>query len=103
MRSESAMTRPPQPAAVLNHPHVLVVDDDPTIRELVSDYLGKNELRVTAVSDGAAMRHVMNDQVVDLLVLDIGLRGVDGMAIARRMRDELEISSVMCTGWSGAD
>src|SRR5437868_9796697 len=98
MQSQLAMTRPATPASAAAHPHVLVVDDDPTIRELVSDYLGKNELRVTAVSDGSAMRDVLKDQVVDLLVLDLGLRGEDGMAIARRMRDESEIPMVMLTG-----
>ena len=49
------MTQPQPPAQHAALPHVLVVDDDPTIRELVSDYLGSNELRVTAVADGQAM------------------------------------------------
>src|SRR5438067_4217721 len=100
MQQEVAVTSPVQSAPALAHPHVLVVDDDPTIRELVCDYLGKNELRVTAVGDGAAMKSVLGEQVVDLLVLDLGLRGEDGMAIARRMRDESEIPMVMLTGRS---
>ena len=81
-------------------PHVLVVDDDPTIRELVSDYLGKNDLRVTAVSDGRSMQAILADQVVDLVVLDLKLRGEDGMALARRLRDDSEIPIVMLTGRS---
>jgi DNA-binding response OmpR family regulator len=81
-------------------PHVLVVDDDPTIRELVTDYLGKNELKVTAVADGRAMQEVLSDQVVDLVVLDLKLRGEDGMALARRLRDDSEIPIVMLTGRS---
>ncbi len=81
-------------------PHVLVVDDDPSIRELVSDYLTGNDLRVSAVADGEAMRAVLADQVVDLVVLDLKLRGEDGMAIARRIRDESEIPIVMLTGRS---
>ena len=92
------MSTPSQAAAALARPHVLVVDDDPTIRGLVSDYLGNNDFRVTAVGDGVAMRDVLKDQVVDLLVLDLGLRGEDGMSIARRMRDESEIPMVMLTG-----
>jgi len=79
-------------------PHVLVVDDDPTIRELVSDYLGANELRVSAVADGRAMRAILDEQVVDLVVLDLKLGGEDGMALARRMRDESQIPIVMLTG-----
>jgi len=81
-------------------PHVLVVDDDPSIRELVTDYLGENELRVSAVADGKAMQAVLADQVVDLIVLDLKLRGEDGMALARKLRDDSEIPIVMLTGRS---
>jgi DNA-binding response OmpR family regulator len=92
------MTSAPQPAAHSAVPHVLVVDDDPTIRELVTDYLGKNELRVSAAADGRAMRAVLEEQVVDLVVLDLKLGAEDGMALARRMRDESQIPIVMLTG-----
>jgi two-component system OmpR family response regulator len=94
------MISSPQAAGHAALPHVLVVDDDPTIRELVCDYLGKNELRVSAVADGPAMQLVLGEQVVDLVVLDLKLRGEDGMALARRLRDESEIPIVMLTGRS---
>jgi two-component system, OmpR family, response regulator len=99
MRTEAIMdTERPQASIRSNVPHVLVVDDDPAIRELVSDYLGSNEFRVTAVADGRAMQAVLAEQVVDLIVLDLRLRGEDGMALARRLRDESEIPIVMLTG-----
>jgi DNA-binding response OmpR family regulator len=79
-------------------PHVLAVDDDPVIRELIADYLGQNELRVTAVADGRAMQAVLADQVVDLVVLDLRLQAEDGMALARRLRDESAIPIIMLTG-----
>jgi two-component system, OmpR family, response regulator len=79
-------------------PHVLAVDDDPTMRQLISEYLGQNELRVTAVADGAAMREVIADQVVDLIVLDLRLKSEDGMALARALRDESSIPIIMLTG-----
>ena len=94
------MSAPTQSAPPAAAPHVLVVDDDPTIRDLVSDYLGRNDLRVTAVADGRAMHAVLADQVVDLVVLDLKLRGEDGMALARRLRDDSEIPIVMLTGRS---
>src|SRR4249919_162652 len=50
-----------QQAAV---PHVLAVDDDPVIRELISDYLEQNAFRVTAVADGPAMQAVLAGEVV---------------------------------------
>jgi two-component system, OmpR family, response regulator len=94
----TAMSSPIQPSTHAALPHVLVVDDDPTIRDLVSDYLGKNELKVTAVADGRSMQEVLSEQVVDLVVLDLKLRGEDGMALARRLRDDSEIPIVMLTG-----
>ncbi len=93
----SGQSQAPQHAA---QPHVLVVDDDPAIRELVTDYLSGNELRVSAVADGKAMQGILADQVVDLVVLDLKLRGEDGMALARRLRDESQIPIVMLTGRS---
>ena len=88
----------PQPHPHSAVPHVLVVDDDPTIRELVTDYLGRNELRVSAAADSRAMRAILDEQVVDLVVLDLKLGGEDGMALARRLRDESQIPIVMLTG-----
>ena len=81
-------------------PHVLAVDDDPTVRELIADYLGQNELRVTVVADGASMRAVLADDVVDLIVLDLKLRAEDGMVLARGVRDESSIPIIMLTGRS---
>ncbi len=77
---------------------MLAVDDDPTIRELMADYLGQNEFRVTAVADGQAMQKVLAEEVVDLIVLDLKLQTEDGMALARRLRDESAIPIIMLTG-----
>jgi DNA-binding response OmpR family regulator len=88
-------TPPSVPAAA---PHVLAVDDDPTMRQLIGDYLGQNEFRVTAVADGRAMQEVLAAQVVDLVVLDLRLQAEDGMALARRLRDESAIPIIMLTG-----
>ena len=79
-------------------PHVLAVDDDPTIRELIADYLGQNEMRVTAAADGREMNEVLEREVVDLIVLDLRLQTEDGMNLARRLRDESAIPIIMLTG-----
>jgi len=79
-------------------PHVLAVDDDPTIRELIADYLGQNELRVTVVADGRAMAEVLEREVVDLVLLDLRLQTEDGMNLARRLRDGSTIPIIMLTG-----
>jgi two-component system OmpR family response regulator len=79
-------------------PHVLAVDDDPVIRELISDYLQQNAFRVTAVADGQAMQSVLAEEVVDLVVLDLKLQAEDGMLLARHLRDESMIPIIMLTG-----
>ncbi|MGH8687786.1 MAG: response regulator [Burkholderiales bacterium] len=79
-------------------PHVLAVDDDPTMRDLVADYLGQNGFRVTTVADGSSMKRVLGDEVVDLVVLDLRLKGEDGMVLARHLREESAIPFIMVTG-----
>jgi len=79
-------------------PHVLAVDDESTMRELIAEYLGRNGFRVTTVTDGGAMQAVLAEAVVDLVVLDLRLKGEDGMALARRLREESAIPFIMVTG-----
>jgi len=78
--------------------HVLVVDDDPLIRAAVADYLGEHQFRVTTVADGEAMLAAIADDVVDMVVLDVRLGRDDGMALARRLREESAIPIIMLTG-----
>ncbi|CDM58928.1 two-component system OmpR family response regulator [Rhizobium tibeticum] len=66
--------------------HVLIVDDDREIRELVSSYLKKNGLRVTAVADGRHMRSFLEANSVDLIILDVMMPGDDGLVLSRELR-----------------
>nr|WP_315595410.1 response regulator [uncultured Cupriavidus sp.] len=66
--------------------HVLIVDDDREIRELVSTYLTKNGLRVTMAPDGRHMRQFLEANTVDLIVLDIMMPGDDGLVLCRELR-----------------
>jgi two-component system OmpR family response regulator len=81
-------------------PHILAVDDDPSIRGLLAEYLGDNELRVSAVATSAECMAVIARETVDLVVLDIRLQqGEDGLAIARRLREtSATIPILMLTG-----
>src|SRR5262245_49148466 len=78
-------------------PHVLAVDDDPTVRSLIVDYLGRNAIRVTAVADGRSMSEVLAQQIVDLVLLDLRLHSEDGMNLARRLREDSAIPIIMLT------
>jgi two-component system OmpR family response regulator len=66
--------------------HVLVVDDDREIRDLVSSYLKKNGLRVTTAADGRQMRSFLETDRVDLIVLDVMMPGDDGLVLCRELR-----------------
>ncbi|NVD42897.1 response regulator [Ensifer sp. HO-A22] len=66
--------------------HILVVDDDREIRELVATYLKSNGLRATSVPDGRHMRTFLEANSVDLIVLDIMMPGDDGLALCRDLR-----------------
>ncbi|RAS09921.1 response regulator [Ensifer adhaerens] len=66
--------------------HVLIVDDDREIRELVSSYLKKSGLRATAVADGRQMRSFLEGDTVDLIVLDVMMPGDDGLVLSRELR-----------------
>jgi len=79
-------------------PHILVVDDDPQIRELLQDYLTENELRVSLALNGAQMSQTLAAEVIDLVILDLRLAGEDGMTIARTLRDQSAIPIIMLTG-----
>jgi len=88
----------PEAEPQAGHPHVLVVDDDRSIREALSNYLGQHDLRVTTVADGAAMRALLGKQVIDLVVLDLKLEAESGLDLARRLRDQSAIPIVMLSG-----
>ncbi|MCY1256526.1 Transcriptional regulatory protein OmpR [compost metagenome] len=66
--------------------HILIVDDDREIRELVSTYLTKNGLRVTVVPDGRHVRSFLDVNSVDLIVLDVMMPGDDGLVLCRELR-----------------
>ena len=78
--------------------HVLVVDDDAGVRQMIVDYLGDNDIRTTALPDGREVDRVMADELIDLLILDLKLPGEDGMHIARRLRDHSNLPIIILTG-----
>jgi DNA-binding response OmpR family regulator len=79
-------------------PHILVIDDDPDVRELVIEYLGKNEMRVSAASSGREMFELFDRESVDLVLLDLKLPGEDGMQLARLLRERATVPIVLLTG-----
>jgi two-component system, OmpR family, response regulator len=79
-------------------PHVLVVDDDAAVRQLVSEYLGQNDFRVSEAAGGAQLMGAFRAQVVDLVLLDLRLPGEDGMQLLRALRAESQLPVIILTG-----
>jgi two-component system OmpR family response regulator len=82
---------------VENAGHVLVVDDDREIRDLLGRFLTKHGYRVTGAPDGKEMRRVLADWNIDLVVLDLMLPGEDGLSLCRDLRAKSQIPVIMLT------
>jgi len=84
----------------LPRPHVLVVDDDASVRRLVDDYLLENDFRVSGAATGAELMSALGAQVIDLVLLDLRLQGEDGMQLLRQVRAHSQIPVIILTGRS---
>ena len=78
--------------------HILVVDDDAAIREVIQEYLTENDFKVSVAETGADMDKVLGAEHVDLVILDLKLPDEDGLAIARRLRESLDLPIIILTG-----
>jgi len=77
------------------NPHILVVDDDPDLHELLGRYLSEQGFEVTGVEDGAAMDRFLATRSTDLIILDLMLPGEDGLSIAKRLRSDRDTPIIM--------
>lgn len=76
--------------------HILIVDDDPDLRGLLTRYLEEQGISATAVEDGKAMDAFLETgEPVDLLILDLMLPGEDGLSIARRLKMARELPIII--------
>src|SRR5580658_9491670 len=78
--------------------HILVVDDQQEICDLVREYLTDEGFRVSTANDGAGLREVIAREPTDLVILDLVLRGEDGLQLARELRSQSDIGIIMLTG-----
>jgi two-component system OmpR family response regulator len=78
-------------------PHILVVDDDREIRDLLARFLERHRIRVTAVRDGREARRAWTNGHYHLVVLDLMLPGETGLDLARWMRSQSDVPIVMLT------
>ncbi|MGE0558478.1 MAG: response regulator [Burkholderiales bacterium] len=77
--------------------HILVVDDDTEIRNLLREYLQQQGYRVTAVADGRGLRAAVANSRPDLVILDLMLPGEDGLSLCRELRAKSDLPVIMLT------
>ncbi|NIE78092.1 response regulator [Pantoea sp. Tr-811] len=77
--------------------HILIVDDDPEIRQLLSTYLDEAGFRTSVAGEGREMRKRLEEHRVDLVVLDLMLPGEDGLSLCRELRVRSNIPVIMLT------
>jgi len=78
------------------HRRILVIDDEPTVRDVVSRYLERDGYRVDAAADGETARQLL-ERDPDLVILDLMLPGMDGLAFLRDVRRESEVPVIVLT------
>jgi two-component system phosphate regulon response regulator OmpR len=74
---------------------LLVVDDDPSVRALLRDYLQGHDFDIAEAGNGAQMREELERELPDAVLLDIRLPGEDGLALARYLRERYDVGILM--------
>ena len=80
------------------HGRILIVEDDPSVRDVLAEYLGTHGYEVAHVASGAAMREAIETSLPDAVLLDVNLPGEDGLSLARFLRERFDVGIIMVTG-----
>ncbi|MCK9686416.1 response regulator [Scleromatobacter humisilvae] len=80
-----------------NAAHILVVDNDPLMREQISVYLFENDMRVSTAVGRLDMERILHDHAIDLVLIDLRLGGEDGMQLVRKLREETDVPVIIVT------
>jgi two-component system phosphate regulon response regulator OmpR len=84
-------------------PHLLIVDDDTRIRNLLKQYLSENGFRVSVAANAAEARHKLGGLDFDLLILDVMMPGESGVELTKALRAEKTVPILMLTALSETD
>lgn len=76
---------------------ILVVEDDPAVREMIAEYLEGHGYAVAQAESGEAMRHALAARVPEVVLLDVNLGGEDGLSLARYLREHHDLGIIMVT------
>ena len=106
MENEAAQVTPAgttHPMLSDDAPHLLIIDDDRRIRELLSRYLGEHGFRVSVASDAAAARRKLNSMEFDLLIVDVMMPGETGVSLTKSLRETHAVPVLMLTALAETD
>lgn len=92
-----------EPDAPADHPHVLVVDDDRRLRDLLQRYLAENGFRVTTAGDAALARAKLASLAFDLIVLDVMMPGESGLDLTANLRKDSRVPILLLTAMGEAE
>lgn len=81
-------------------PHILIVDDDADIRELLRDFFQRRGIKVSLAHDGVGMTTILNDAKIDIIVLDLMLPGRSGLELCQDIRKQSKVPIIMLTAVS---
>src|SRR5689334_5322682 len=83
-------------------PHIVVVDDEPSTREMVGEYLSTHGFQVSQADGGAALRELLKKGPADLIVLDLNMPEEDGLSIVRDLKQRSRVPVIMLTATASA-
>ena len=101
--TENTQTASAAAAVADDAPHILVVDDDQRIRDLLGRFLHDNGYRVTAADNAENARSSMRNLAFDVIILDVMMPGEDGLSLARDLRGLSSIPILMLTARADAE
>ena len=79
---------------------ILIVEDDPSVRQMLAEYLGAHGYEVAQADRGTAMREAIEKNLPDVVLLDVNLPGEDGLTLARFLRERYDVGIIIVTGAS---
>jgi len=91
------VSAPPLNAGVEGPAHILVVDDDARIRDLLKRFLSRNGYLVTVARDAGHASRLLQSLAFDMLVIDVMMPGEDGFSLTRRIRNEIDTPILLLT------
>jgi two-component system OmpR family response regulator len=80
------------------HNNLAIVEDDPDVRAILQRSLSADGYSVTALSNGSGLESILSDNPYDLVIMDVGLPGVDGLTLMRKIRELYDCGIIIVSG-----